>query len=169
MKSLGLVFLMFSFAPITGSALAGSRPAPFATGAFVCSQADKDSTNEMLMLWADGRWSRGRLFDPASYRVSWTRVETRGYQLQASLWPGARMRGTFRVQGGKLILFAYVPGFALNGPHTGPVSRYTPEIPDAGLAYDRSFQFAPDGQTLTEILPFNSQREPMRCSPGFVN
>jgi poly-beta-hydroxyalkanoate depolymerase len=73
--------------------------------------------------------------------------------------------GRFWQRDDKLILYRLEPGVLYTRPVAGIESTFAKQTPDAMLQFEQIFLIDPDSHDLVEVLPYNAQRQPVRCRP----
>jgi hypothetical protein len=147
-------------------AQASSPNTVWMAGGYNCVDDTAVRANKKLILFADGSWTKPHALRPSSVRIMWIRMQSRGTKSLGAFVAATESHGRFRQRDDKLILYRLEPGVV----HTGPVDRvesiFAKQTPDAMLRFEQIFQIDPDSHDLVEVLPYNAQRRPIRCTPN---
>lgn len=158
------VLATFLLAANTAGAQASSPNTLWLVGGYNCSDGTAVRGNNKLILFADGRWSKPRALDPSSVRIVWIRMQSRGTKSLGAFVGATEPHGRFWQRDDKLLLYRLEPGVVHTGAFEGVESIFAKQMPDARLRFEHTFLIDRDSHDLVEVLPYNAQRQPARCT-----
>jgi hypothetical protein len=159
------VLATFLLVANTAVAQASSPNTLWLVGGYNCGDGTAGRANKKLILFADGRWTKPSALGPSLVRIVWIRMQSRGTRSLGAFVAATESHGRFWQRDDKLRLYRLEPGVVHTGPFEGVESMFVKQTPDAMLRFDQVFLIDPDSHDLVEVLPYNAQRQPVRCAP----
>lgn len=140
---------------------------PKIVGGYDCA-APGSVTKQKLILSPGGRWSKGSIFDPGAFKMRLVSFKTSSYKGRTVLLErDPKLHGVFRAERDSVVLYTLEPGIKHRpGPMCVFESYFERPVPDAIFVLAQRFRMDSASRDLIEVLPANTARAPVTCTPA---